>query len=316
MRSSRKLFTLLIIIIFNLQAYGQGLPKQLQKLALKPDYIEVINELEINLKGGHLQGLQGYHWQQEEYVYWSGSSDSYAYLVTGKLSNNIETTRLHRLSEKPLKHAGGFQIYQNWLAIGVEDNEARDRSQVHIYQLNNPNEPLPAPVAVIDRHGPFEKMTAGCVAVVQQENELLVAVGNWNTRNLDFYEASLQGQDYDFIKTGAIEVAALSRKNWSDTTWRSYQNINFYQEEDQLYLLGFASENPARDVMDIFSVETSEGHQYKLRKIGTRFFASSPETSFRWGAGIWIKDHSISVVSCTEKLKINSRISKYHLKTP
>lgn len=70
------------------------------------------------------------------------------------------------------------------MAIEIEDNHLKDKSKMHIYEINNPHS---EPLQIIQRTGKAKRVTAGCVGIIEIENHILVVVGNWDTKHLDFY---------------------------------------------------------------------------------------------------------------------------------
>ena len=78
-----------------------------------PKVISYSNSLEINNSGGHLQGIQTIENNTGKYFILSGSSASYSYLAVVKQGDKNEVISVNKLMDKPFKHAGGFQIFQN-----------------------------------------------------------------------------------------------------------------------------------------------------------------------------------------------------------
>ncbi|MCK5370142.1 MAG: hypothetical protein KAQ62_16390, partial [Cyclobacteriaceae bacterium] len=159
----------------------------LEKINSTPISITFQNSLEINNNGGHLQGIQYLNHEQKDYYVLSGSSGTYSYYSIVKIGKENMVISTNKILEKPFKHAGGFQIYNNLMAIGVEDNNAKNKSKVFIFQLDNPEKPPDNPLAIIERMGTFKRATAGCVGITVISNKVLVVVGDWDTEHLDFY---------------------------------------------------------------------------------------------------------------------------------
>ena len=136
-----------------------------------PVAISFQNKLDVNNNGGHLQGIQYYKHNQNEYFYLTGSSDSNSYYVVLKMDVENSVISVNNILPKPYKHAGGFQISNNFMAIGVEDNSARNKSKVFIYSIDNPEEPPQEPLAIIERSGEEKKATAGCVGIIEISDE-------------------------------------------------------------------------------------------------------------------------------------------------
>ena len=300
-------------IYFYLAPISGNIHQLVRNLPAEPVEIKIENSLDINNNGGHLQGIQVYNYNKEEYIYWSGSSDTYGYLAIGKSGSTNKVLKLHTLMHRPYKHAGGFQIDKNWLAIGIEDNEAKNKSKVQIYHLNNPLESLNDPVATISRSGAAMRSTAGCTAIKQLKKELLVIVGDWGTRHLDFYKAALNDQEkINFDKVFEINTDHLNKNHWVNTSWWAYQNINLIEIQDNLYLFGFATNHLKEDLIDVFRLHVYPDNKYSLTKIDTRTFKGSDNTQFRWGAGLsFNNEDQLTIYSCSRTINEKTFVSVF-----
>ncbi len=251
---------------------------------------------QFNKDHGHLQGIQLYRKARKDYLYMTRSDPSVSYMLKAKLKGKKATVlSIDTLMHAPYMHPGGFQIFGNYLAVGIEDDDARNTSRVVVYDLEKGDTPWSDPLHVIKRDGEYERVTAGCVGLTQVGNHILMGIGNWHCRNLDFYICSLdkfkKGED-GFQLIQSMNMAQVSKVEWSDSIWRSYQNINLFSDgENQLYLVGFdgggtdlyelqiadgtleSIQNPAQDVIQI-------------KKLKSRSFTVSGNASFGAGAGI------------------------------
>lgn len=277
-----------------------------------PERIVFGNKLTFDNEGGHLQGVQPYEFNGDEYIIFSGSSSAYGYLA---VAHEGEVRKLHRLMFKPFKHAGGFQIHGNWLAVGVEDNEARNASVVHVYKLGDPIADLMQPVAVIERSGERERASAGAVAVHELKETLWVVVGDWSNRHMDFYRADRgsANEKIQFTKTGEVDMTNHLKQGWKDPAIRSFQNINLLRLNDQLYLVGFAGdEESGGDIIEVFTVDDLAGSTPVLTKVYTRKFKAISDTKFRWGAGASFDSRGrLSVYGCGENIRSSVAVSVY-----
>ncbi len=282
------------------------------QLPPSPKKIFFSNSISFNNSGGHLQGVQPYFFEGEEYLFFSGSSNTYAYLA---IAHGKEVKKLQRLMHRPFKHAGGFQIHRNWLAVGIEDNEARDASFVHIYKLGDPLSVLKAPVAVIERSGNRERATAGAVAVHQDDQTLWLVVGDWSNRHLDFYSAEIAapGEKIRFHKTGEVDMTNHPKDDWVDPVSRSFQNINLFRIGGQFYLVGLgADQDSNRNVLDVFVVEDISGPRPVVRMVYSRTFDAIADAKFRWGAGVSLDSQGQpSVYSCGDNIRSNVAVAIY-----
>ena len=287
-----------------------------EKVTPIPKRITFQNTLEINNKGGHLQGIQLLNYKQKEYYVVSGSSETYSYYSIVKVGKENIVISINKILEAPFKHAGGFQIWENLMAIGVEDNAAKNKSKVFIFDIDNPERPPKEPLAVIDRFGTFKRATAGCVGIVEITNKVVVVVGDWDTEHLDFYRIDrerLFEEGPTLELEYSINTKNMDKSGWIDKSWLSYQNINLIKSENNtLYLAGLTANQLGEDILDLFIIESVDLSTFKLQKIYTRTFAKNDLTTFRWGAGIAVKEHQhISILSSCENIQHESAIQIY-----
>lgn len=288
----------------------------LERLKEAPEPIIFQNNKQINNQGGHLQGIQYINYEQNDYYVLSGSSEDYSYYSVVKTGKDNLVISINKIMEKPFKHAGGFQIFKNLMAIGVEDNDAKNRSKVFIFNFDNPQKPQEEPLAIIDRIGASNRATAGCVGITILSGKVLVVVGDWDTEHLDFYVIDYDklGQGGEMLKLEySIDTRKMDKTGWIDEKWLAYQNINFIQDDfHNLYLAGMTSDENDDDILDLYRVETINLSSFKLLKIYSRKFKQNEFTKFRWGAGMCVMDdQQIILVSCGEHIEENSVLNKF-----
>ena len=273
-----------------------------------PQIIRCQNKLEVNNQGGHLQGVQLLVKNEVEYAIISGSSDTYAYYSVAKLDNYNEVLSVNILMHKPFKHAGGIQIYQDLMVVGIEDNDAKDKSKVCIYEIENPDKPPVKPLAMIERIGDPFRSSAGCTGITRIGNWYLIVVGDWDTKHLDFYlcdEHSLKQNIEAFENVYTIDTENIDRSAWLDKEWHAYQNINLLKDTDgKLYLFGFGRNVQNENIADLFLVENKNLKEFGLRKIMSKTFICKHGADFRSGAGIFLQpDGKLKVISCGSHIK-------------
>ncbi len=202
---------------------------------------------------------------------------------------------------KPFKHAGGCQIFQNYLAVGIEDNDAKNKSKVCIFEILNPENPPVKPVAIIERRGEAYRSTAGCVGITKYKNDLLLAVGDWDTKHIDFYSCKFTRMENDEFKLiSTVELAGISRKDWIDDSWSAYQNINLFAfNNNELYLVGLGQNSANENVADLFRLTETEPGKFNFKKIATKKFDCENEVSFKAAAGMVVTNNNeFSIISC------------------
>ncbi len=293
-------FSLAVLLAcLSASAFSQTIPERFDRIGQKPRTIHFTNPLPLDESGGHLQGIQSLGPDGDAFVL-SGSSDSYAYCL--RVADH-EVKQVMEMDQKPFKHAGGFQLADGYLAVGIEDNLAKDKSKVFVYQIQG-DEIQATPTWVIGREGDAMRSTAGCVGLAGQQDELLVVVGDWDTRHLDFYQIhARQGSGSPEAPFVSIAAAGLARDSWINPDWHSYQNINLLQDNNgALYLVGLGTDGENQNVADLFELSLkNEGSE--LRKVRSRQFQSDPEVSFRAGAGIHQSgDGRLWVVACSSHI--------------
>lgn len=265
-----------------------------------PALISFSNKLEINNKGGHLQGVQVIQNNRGKYALLTGSSNTCSYYVVVKLGDKNEVISVNKLMDYPFKHAGGFQVFQNYMAVGIEDNHAKDKSRVCIYDISDPEKPPVIPIATIERTGEAFRSTAGCVGITEYKNKALVMVGDWDTRHIDFYECDFDEiGDKQFELIHSIDTEAVSKESWIDKNWWPYQNINSFSFNDTLYFIGLGQNSQFENVADLYHLREDSLGSFSMVKTASTIFYGEEETSFKAGAGIeWGEDKKLRVVSC------------------
>src|SRR5690606_18476493 len=166
------------------QGQIRDLPEVFNSISTEGEKMSFTSSFPIENGPGHFQGVQLFG---ENTAYISGSTASTSYMLEVDLRPPAKVKAVHKLMPDPYRHAGGFQVYKHYLAVGVEDNLKRTSSKVTIYDIGGDNKDWTIPLYTIKREGPFEKATAGAVGITGYKDEILVAVANWNSRNIDFY---------------------------------------------------------------------------------------------------------------------------------
>ncbi len=250
-----------------------------EEITDSPKQLTFENSLTVNTQGGHIQGIQ----QVGDYFLLSGSSSTASYYAT--VANN-KVVRIDTLLPRPYKHAGGFQVNNGLLAIGVENNETKDVSRVLIYDYSDPANLSNQLIQVVQRKGKAKRATAGCVAIAKYQEQYLLLVGDWDTRHLDLYQISvdsIENNEASFVLTQSITLKDHPRDGWVDKAWYPYQNINLFNSEGSLYLVGLGINEQEKNVADVFTLSLEP--TFELVKVVSRTFPKQAQTSFLWGAG-------------------------------
>lgn len=305
----------LLIILSGVAVQAQNpLVSAFEDLSQSPQPLPFRNALTINNEGGHIQGIQAMHFHQQAYAILTGSSSTVSYYTVVRLDQHPEVISVDTLLAKPFKHAGGFQINDGLMAIGIEDNEAKNISQVLVYEVSDPEKIPLQPVQVIERRGETERTTAGCIAIAHYQDQYVMLVGDWDTRHLDVYRISddeINRPDASFTLTQSIALADQTRSQWIDETWWSYQNINLFVSEDTLFLIGLGVNDQQENIANLFTVRLSE--EQILTKVASQHFPATERTSFVWGAGVdWQPEaNRLQILSTTHTISDSSEIIVY-----
>ncbi len=295
---------------------GAGWVNAIDRINFHPQFITVKNTKKTYNRGGHLQGIQCLRYGRNDYYVLTGSSDSWSYYAVVKAGKDNSVISVNKILPKPFKHAGGFQIYKDLMAVGVEDNSARDRSKVFIYRLKNPEDPPEKPLAVIERSGAYERATAGCTGIVETGGKILVAVGDWDSRHLDFYtvdENKMGMESPGFQLVSSFDARQTDKKGWIDDEWLPYQNINLLKDgSGRVYLAGMTSKGEDSNVIDLYRIETENLVDFKLTKIYTKKLVANAQARFGWAAGICPagRDH-LKILSCGPHIRKHFSVSVY-----
>lgn len=305
LRHKKIILQISIAIIFPLSGIAQhgSIPELFRKIGTEPHIIYCRNGWEVNNQGGHLQGVQLLIKDDVEYAFLSGSSDTYAYYLVAKLGNYNQVLSVNELMYKPYKHAGGIQVFDDLMVVGIEDNDVKDKSKVNIYRIENPDQPPVKPLVIIERNGEPFRSTAGCVAMSKIDGRNLIIVGDWDTKHLDFYKCNNPntGEETNkFDRVFTIVTEEIDRSGWSDKAWHAYQNINLLKDTDnQLYLFGFGRNGQDENIADMFLVEANDLGEFSLKKLLSRSFHCQEGADFRSGAGIFFQpDGQLKLISC------------------
>ncbi len=150
-------------------------------------------------RGGHLQGIQvrfdaaG----NRNLAYLTHDSDTVAYLLIVEFVPDFSRPgRVVGYQEfpsdgrsPPLRHAGGIQLLGDVLAVGLEDNQNKTRSEVQFWDVATAEAPVQLKHLTISRSGAPKDLTSGAVGLVRRGHDHVLAVANWDSRAVDFYLA-------------------------------------------------------------------------------------------------------------------------------
>lgn len=252
-------------------------------------------------KGGHLQGIQGWEESGREYIIITAGSAHFSYYVEASLSPEGRVTKLQRLLHKPYRHAGGNQWCEGRVAVGVEDNFAKDKSQVLLINVRDTSATAPVQ-KIIERSGTYKRSTAGATGFTTFNNGYLIAVADWDSRNIDFYY-SKAGSPLHFDS-----IATFHARDKSD--WCVYQNINLLTDSSgKIFLIGFGKKE-GKSCAELFRLGFQNG-VVQMAAISTRYFDCRKGASFRYGAGSAVRNNQLLLYSCQRSLKKKNAVNLF-----
>ena len=295
------LFALLLLIhSTKAQIPLTNVPQAFDAIAAKPIVIYLKNK-EVNIPlGGHLQGIQKLN---DSVVIITASSASFSYYLIAQFIHQKpggQITSIQKIADSPFRHAGGCQTYNHQLLVGVEDNWARDKSDIMLISFNDSLRQT-AQGMIAHRTGPVKRVTAGAAGFTQlPTGEYLAAVGDWDSRNIDFY-LSKPGNDSSFVPFTGFQAE-------DNKKWPSYQSINLITDTTgTAYLIGFAL-NGIHNRADLFEVEFDKMHA-SLKLISTRNFNCKRGAGFRYGSGIAICHNHLTIYSCGRNVSAHTPVN-------
>jgi len=292
----------------------------------EPSIIEFANNGWLIHPGGHFQGIQRMDVSDSTYFLITGSSEDEAYfIVVGKPSDRYEIIQKKVISKNPYRHAGGIQVIDNYLVVGIEDNQKQDVSQVLIFDVKEPDKPIGKPILAIQREGKKKLATAGAVAVTKIGDEYLLIVGSWDSDTLDFYKSngiSLSERDSngkslcEFSYWFTWDKDKSNRDSWCDSKWGNYQNLNLVSNvNDNLFLIGYYfDEENGFDYADLYSLHLDKPIYEMIKKESSKRMMCKNGASFNYCGGIFVKDeNTIISYACSANCSDYGVINEFDL---
>jgi hypothetical protein len=271
--------------------------------------------------GDHFQGIQCIAGDQTNIMITS-SSDGNAYVVLCKLvydggqfvSGNvtnvvaIDGSGFGGQGGLVFNHAGGFQVFDDFIIIGVEDSND-NFSKILFYQFGN-NTLQPIDTLTILRPGsvpglqPGHPATAGAVGFSFLGNlrnsragfNCMLAVGSWDCNTIDFYTSFSKNESlnnatgFQYFKTWNVNNA--DKTGWIDKNFANYQSINlFFSSDDKLYMIATHDAGWT----DLYRVDIEADENKLLVKVGKKQMKLSDGVDFQCAAGACIVNGKLRV---------------------
>ena len=258
--------------------FGQqvkNVPEAFESLSTEPNIMLINNEILVPTEGGHMQGIQAVEKNGKEKLLISGSSLNKAYILQADLTT-LKTDTLIILRQEPYRHAGGIQASEPYLVVGIEDNIIKKSSKVCLYNYHKTNLYMAQSNFTINREGEAKYKTAGATGLLTLDNDYLIVVSNWDSRNWDFYHTNLKKKEYKILESFAAPDDCAS-----------YQSINLIMDEEAIYAIGFYRKELV-DCADLILVSKCGAFNLIMEKVLTKTFNSKNGVDFSTAAGLQV----------------------------
>jgi hypothetical protein len=299
--------------VFRLNSFSQPLPDGEETLSVEAQSISIVVPAQPELTGGHLQGVQLHN----ETLIVSGSSRKFGYLgIFQLLGGQFKFIGIKKLAASPLNHAGGLQIAENWLAVGVEDPIGKRSSVIQLIDVSSFEKLSGPPVYTLERIGEFKRSTAGAVALLKRKNHFLLAVGSWDSTVIDFYTSNHTdpyAENFKFEPWTSWDSREAKRKDWTDREYNSYQSLQLTEDSTGVYITGFAR-NGGANKADVFKLKTNSDPYNLMQKVATYSVQCKGDVTFRNGAGLSVFHELPSIVAVGHDLTPNTNVQIFPVK--
>ena len=302
------------VSVFQSLSQAQPLTDAAETLSIQSRSFHLSVPEQPDLKGGHLQGVQLFNGT----LLVSGSSEQFGYLcVFQQMGNTFHYLGLKPLAQFPLNHAGGFQLAENWLAIGLEDPRSKRRSVVQLIDVSSFKTISAPPAYSLQREGDAKMSTAGAVALLKRKDHFLLAVGTWDCTTIDLYRSNgtdPYAEGFDFQLWTHWDSREAIRKDWTTKEFGSYQNLQLSEDSTGIYLTGFGRAKNGTDMADVFLLHTELNAYRLVQKTGSYTVQCKGEVSFRNGAGFAIFDGVPSIIAVGHNLCPKTEVQVFPVK--
>lgn len=300
-------FVAAIVLQFGDNGFCQPLPDKEETLLVESQVVEIPVPNQKELSGGHLQGVQLFNGT----LVVSGSSSKYGYLALFQLlKGDFRFLGIKKLAGKPLNHAGGFQVAENWLAVGLENTTKKTTSVIQLFDVSSFENFSKPPVYTLERKGEAKRSTAGAVALLKRKDHFLLAVGSWGSTVIDYYKSNHTDpykNDFDFELWTSWDSREAKRKEWTSKSYGSYQSLQLTEDSTGVYITGFARIDNS-NVADVFRLTPNADPYTLMQKVASYTVQCSGDITFRNGAGLTDFNGVPSIVAVGHKLTPNTRI--------
>jgi hypothetical protein len=309
----RLMILALACMVFIARSFSQPLPDGEETLSVESQSLAMVVPEQPELNGGHLQGVQLHN----ETLIISGSSKQFGYLAVFQLlGSDFKFIGVKKLAAAPFNHAGGFQIAENWLAVGIEDPIGKRSSVIQLIDVSSFEKLSGPPVYSLQRKGEFKRSTAGAVALLKRNDHFLLAVGSWDSTVIDFYTSNHTdpyADDFKFEPWTSWDSREAKRKDWTDREYNSYQSLQLTEDSTGVYITGFAR-NGGANKADVFKLQTDSDPYSLMKKVATYSVQCRGDVTFRNGAGLSLFHELPSIVAVGHDLTPKTNVQIFPVK--
>tara|TARA_R110002049_G_scaffold68392_5_gene177284 strand:+ start:2793 stop:3716 length:924 start_codon:yes stop_codon:yes gene_type:complete len=292
MGQQKKIKSLLIIIIALLSFLGfsqevANMPEAFKALSSEPEVILINNKLKIPSESGHFQGVQLIEKKGSEKLLISGSSLTAAYILQINLKKR-KTDNLITLMTDPYRHAGGIQVSEPYMIVGIEDNILRTTSHVRLYNYENNALYKAQPNLIIERHGKAKEKTAGATGLLRVDKNYLAVVSNWDSRNWDFYHLDPEKEEQKLLFSFT-----------APDDWGSYQSINLVKDGSAIYAIGFYKKDFSGQA-DLILIGKHGSFEPIMEKVDSKTFNCKNGVDFNAAVGLQVDNQGKLIIWSTQ----------------
>ncbi|MCK0135770.1 hypothetical protein [Arenibacter sp. S6351L] len=262
-------------------------PEAFKALNSDPEVILINNKIKVPSESGHFQGVQFIEKKGTEKLLVSGSSLTKAYVLQINLKKR-KTDKLITLMTDPYRHAGGIQVSEPYMIVGIEDNILKTTSKVCLYNYRNNALSKSRPNIIIEREGQSKQKTAGATGLLALDNHHLAVVANWDSRNWDFYQIDTEKGEHKFLYSFTAPI-----------DWGSYQSINLIKDDSAIYAIGFHKKDAAGQA-DLILVSKLGSFEPIMEKIDSKTFNCMNGVDFNAAVGLQVDGEGKLVIWSTQ----------------
>ena len=273
-----RMFLIANFLVYPILGFGQQLanvPQAFDAISVEPEVILINNRIKVPHRHGHFQGVQLINKNGTEKLLVSGSSRSKAYVLQMDLTTR-KSESVFTLMKDPFRHAGGIQVSEPYMIVGIEDNILKTTSKVCLYNYQNNDLAKAQPSVTIAREGEPKRQTAGATGLLAIEDGFLSIVANWDSRNWDFYHLNPNNGEHKFLYSFT-----------APEEWGGYQAINLIKDGTAIYALGFYKKD-SLGTADLILVSKLESFEPIMEKIRSKTFVCKNGVDFNSAVGLQV----------------------------